>query len=244
MAFVWTYFQQFRNDTICKGPKRPIFRGFFLLLGQGVKIQKLKTTQELIAWPMGFVWTYFEEFRKDKICKLPKKGYFSGVFRYLVKVLKYKSLKQRRNWSLGPWDSFGPIFSSSEKKKFSKGLKKALFKAFFCYLVKVWIYKSLTPRGNWSLGPWDSFRPIFSSSKKIKFAKAPERPIFRVFFATWSKCEKYKSLTPRGNWSLGPWDSFRPIFSSSERIKFAKGPKRPIFRVCFATLSRCKNTKA
>ena len=38
--------------------KRP-FLGVFSLLVRGVKIQKPKTRWELIAGPMGFVWTYF-----------------------------------------------------------------------------------------------------------------------------------------------------------------------------------------
>ena len=54
---------------------RPIFRGF-PVLGQGVTIQKPKTPRELIALPMGLVWTYFEEFRKDKICKGSKEARF------------------------------------------------------------------------------------------------------------------------------------------------------------------------
>ena len=43
---------------LAKDPKGPIFRGF-LLLGQGVKIQRPKTPRDLIAGPRGFVWTYF-----------------------------------------------------------------------------------------------------------------------------------------------------------------------------------------
>ena len=58
-----------------KGAKRPIFRGF-MVLGQGVIIQKPKNPRELIAGPMAFVWTYFLQFRKDKIRKGPKEAHF------------------------------------------------------------------------------------------------------------------------------------------------------------------------
>ena len=168
--------------------------------------------------------------KKEKICKGPKKAHFKGFFRYFVKVCKYKSPRPRANWSLGPWDLFGPIFGRS-KKKICKGPKKGQFLGVFLLLGEALkIQKPKTPR-ELIAGPMGLVWTYSSRFRKHKICKGPKKAHFQTFFRYLVKVLKYKSLRPRGNWSLGPWDSFGPIFRGSKNIKFVKAQKGPFSNV-------------
>ena len=121
---------------------------------------------------------------------------------FFAKVWNCNDLGPGGNWSLGPGESFEPIFSQALKLKPSKNI----------FFAKVWNYNGLGLRGKLWLGLGQSFGAIFSQALKLKSSK--------IFFSAkvWNK----NGLRPRGNWSLGPVESFGPIFSQALKLKSSK----------------------